>query len=63
MQETENKICIVITVFKKGVGGRGIIHYQIKNPHQYEGSEPNQKLNVFCKGIEGRHLRLVKNRK
>jgi len=47
------------TVFIEG----GIIHYQIHTPHQYDRSEPNQKLNVFCKGIESRHFRLVKNRK
>jgi hypothetical protein len=29
------------------------MRYQIKNPHQYDGSEPNQKLNVFCKGNKG----------
>jgi hypothetical protein len=48
---------------KKRGGWQGIIHYQIINPHQYDGTEPNQKLNVFCKVIESRHLRLVKNQK
>ena len=38
------------------------MHYQIQTPHQYDGSETNQKLNVFCKRIE-RISCLVKNRK
>ena len=47
--------------YNNGIYRRGIMHFQIHTPHQYDGSEPNQNLNVFCKGIESRHFRLVTN--